>query len=382
MGAKPFAEYQGAPADILTSGDVSIRPRYAEWYDADIYIALHSNASGIADFSGGGSVTYRYNCGTFAQHSDDPPASQCGTTLPAPISCSCLVHQRMVEKIKADFDPSWRDRGTKVANFGEVRSLDDMPGILIESAFHDNVQLDQGAPQRMTDNQALHDPRWRRATAYGIYEGISEYFGASALVAEPPDALALKRAGPTSVEVSFTPVPGAMGYRVYVAAGNRTYDQGRLADAPPFVIDNLPEDQPISVRVASLNTAGEGRRSAAVVARASARPAQVLLIDGFEREDAWVQEFDNRGDTLTTHALALSDLEVAFDSANEAGWTAGLVDVSGYEAVIVSLGRESTEHEVLSRPLRDQLLNFVAQGGALLASGAEIGWGPGPARRR
>lgn len=378
MGAKPFAEYQGAPADILTSGDVSLRPRYAEWYDADIYIALHSNASGIENFSGGGSVTYRYSCGTFANHANDPDPSQCDDPAGSD-RLQELVHAKMVEKITADFDPSWRDRGTKVANFGEVRSLDDMPGILIESGFHDNVTLDSGAPQRMTDNQALHDPRWRRATAFGIYEGISEYFnGTGPLLAPPPQALALKRSSPTSVTLDFIPPSGAMGYRVYTAVGGRTFDQGQIFESPPITLENLPAEAPISVRVASLNEAGEGRRSAAVAARPSARPAQILLLDGFEREDAWVQEFDNRGDTLITHGLAAATSEAAFDSVNQAGWEARLITLSDYDAVIVSLGRESTEHGILTRELRDQLLSFAASGGVVLASGSEIGWALDP----
>ena len=49
MGAKPFASYQNAPANIQSVGDVSIRPIYAEWADADIYVSVHSNASGLSE---------------------------------------------------------------------------------------------------------------------------------------------------------------------------------------------------------------------------------------------------------------------------------------------------------------------------------------------
>lgn len=371
MGAKPFAEYQGAPASIQTSGDVTIRPRYAEFYGADIYVALHSNASGQPDSTAAGTATYRYNCGAFPDHSNDPPATDCDDPNGSD-RLQALVHQHLVEALRADWDPNWRDRGTKVANFGEMRDLDQIPGILIESAFHDNVVLAGGSDLRMTDNQALHDPRWRRSAAYGIYRGISEFFAAGGpLLAPPPADVALRRVDRTTVEVTFTPSAEATAHRVYVAIGSRVFDHGRIVMGESARIEDLPEDAVVSVRVAALNAAGEGRASHVVAARPSARPAQLLLVDAFEREDAWVQEVDNRHDTLFAYALALQSVAHAFDGATEAALVSGAIDLGAYDGIVVALGRESTADGILTPQLRDRVRTSSV---AVFLAGSEIAW--------
>ncbi len=374
MSAQDFAAYQNAPPAVQAYNDVTIRPRYSEFYGADIYVAVHSNASGIADSTAAGTATYRYNCGLYADHSNDPPPADCDDPIGSD-SLQALVHQSLIDALRTDWDPAWVNRGTLVANFGEVRELDGIPGILIETAFHDNVRLAAGSALRVTDNQSLHDPRWRRTAAFGIYRGISEYLvGQGPLVAPPPEALSLRHLDRTSVALAFEPVPGASGYRVYVAQGNRTFDQGRLTTTSTIVLDDLLEDTAIAVKVASLDAAGEGRSSAVVVARTSGRPAQALIVDAFQREDAWVQEYDNQHDTALAYGLAAGGTAYAFDGANERALASGLIDLAGYDAIILALGRESTEHGVLTPDLRDRIAAFAQAGGAVFASGSEIAY--------
>lgn len=372
MGAAPFAEYQGAPAFIQNNGDVSIRPRYAEFYGADAYVSLHSNASGQPSSTAAGTASYRFNCGSFPDHSSDPPAASCDD----PVGSDRLqadVHAGMVSQLKADWDPNWADRGPKVANFGEMRSLDGIPGVLMESAFHDNVALSGGSSLRMTDNQAMHDPRWRRAAAIGLYRGISRFFAPSApFVMAAPEAVVVRRVDNHRVQVSFSTIPGASSYRVYAAADDGPFDAGLLVSGSPAEIANLPEGAVISVRVASVSPAGEGTPSSIVSARASRRPAQALIVDAFTREDAWVQEWDNPKNTARTHAWALGGTEYGFDGANEAALAAGLVTVADYDALIVALGRESTEDEILTAALRQQV--SAATQTAIFFGGTEIGW--------
>ncbi len=374
MGAAPFATYQEAPASVQAYSDVSIRPVYAEWYGADAYVSIHSNASGQANSTASGTSTYRFNCQQYADHSADPPASACDD----PVGSDRLqevVHAEMIAEIKRDWDPNWSDRGTRVANFGELRELGVIPGILIETAFHDNVQLASGSSLRATDNQSLHDPRLRRPLARGIYRGLTRFLaGEGPYSLLPPTELSARRVDATSVELDFAPVTGARGYRVYQAVGVRNFDQGRIVEQLPYRAEGLVPDQPVFFKVSSLNEAGEGEISNVVAAKPSSRPAQILLVDGFEREDAWVQAQDNQKNTLLIHGLALALAPYAFDSTSEVAWRAGRVEVSGYEAVVLAMGRESSEHEVLTPELRAQLLSFSAGGGAVFASGSELGW--------
>lgn len=374
MGAQPFTAHVDAPPAVLAQGDVSARPVYAEFLDADLYFALHSNASGLANSTAVGTSSYRYSCGTLADHAAAPPAAQCDDPVGS-ARLQELVHARFMEQVRADWDPNWRDRGPRVANFGEVRSLEDMPGMLMETAFHDNVVLAAGSNLRMTENQALHDPRWRRAAALGMYRGMSEFLvGSGPIVLSPPTALVAKRLDATRVEVSFEAVAGATRYRVYVAQGSRTFDLGRLSSGTTLLVDGLTPEIPAAFQVATLNAAGEGLRSKVVVARPSAAAAQLLVVDAFDREDAWVESVDNKGNTAHVQARALSGVSHAFDGATEAAWTAGRVALTDYQGLIVGLGRESTEHAVLTAALRDQVAAFVMGGGAVLASGSEIGW--------
>lgn len=373
MGASVYAGYQDAPAEVQSFGDVSIRPAYAEFYGAEAYLSLHSNASGQPNSTAAGTSSYRYNCGSFPDHSSDPPASSCDDPAGSD-RLQAEVHAAMVDQLKADWDPNWRDRGPKVANFGEVRNLDGIPGVLMESAFHDNVTLPSGSDLRMTDNQALHDPRWRRAAAWGLYKGLSRFLAPDApLVAPAPEALAVRRIDEQAVEVAFSEVPGALGYRVYASAGDGPFDLGRLVEASPARIEGLPTGV-VTVRVATVNAAGEGPPSGLVAARTSRRPAQALLVDAFTREDAWVQEWDNRHDTARVHGLALAGVEYAFDGANEAALEAGLAGVDGYEALIFALGRESTADEILTPSLRAAVRAAAEAGAAVFFAGTEIGW--------
>jgi hypothetical protein len=377
MGAQPFAAYQDAPANVQALGDVTTRPVYAEFFGADVYLSVHSNASGAADSTAAGTATYRYNCGSFPDHSNDPPPASCDDPAGSD-RLQELVHGALIDTFRTQWDPAWRDRRTLVANFGELRELRGIPGILVESAFHDNVRLADGSDLRMTDNQALHDPRWRRLMGDALYRSLSEFLvGPGPLLVPPPTEITARRLDASRVEVAFTAVPGAMSYRIYAASGQRTFDQGRLFTTSPAILDGLPAEAPLSIAIASLNAAGEGRRSKLVAARPSARRAQLLIVDAFDREDAWVQDVDNRGDTAQLHALALAGKEHAFDGATEAAWAAGLIDLAGYDGLVLALGRESTADQILTPALRDAVAAFAAQGKAIFASGSEIGWALG-----
>jgi N-acetylmuramoyl-L-alanine amidase len=371
MGAKPFAAHQNAPTNIQSIGDVSIRPIYAEWYDADIYLSVHSNASGQPNSTAAGTSSYRYNCGQFNDHSSDPPASQCDDPVGSD-RLQELVHNSMITALKTRWDSNWVDRGTKVANFGELRNLDDMPGVLLETAFHDNVRQSQNSALKMTDNQALHDPRFRDALAYGIYRGISNYFDETApLLAAPPQAIVAKRINADTVELSFESVSDALSYRIYTACGHPDFNEGQIVSSSPARISQLATADSCYFKITALNAAGESLESKIVSARPSRRPAQLLIVDAYERQDAWVERIDNRHNTLMVHGQALQAEAVAFDGATEAALRQGMVNMSDYDGIIFALGRESVEHEILTPMLRQQISTYP---GAIFASGSEIAW--------
>ncbi len=370
MGAAPFAAHQSAPPIVLGRGDVTVRPAYAEWFGADIYVSLHSNASGQANSTASGSVTYRHSCRAVADHASAPSPSVCDHP-PGSDRLQRELQAGLVRRIRADWDPAWRDRGNRVANFGEVRELSRIPGVLVETAFHDHLRRGD-TDLRTSDNQALHDPRWRRAAAWGLYEGITRFLaGPSAPLVPPAPRLAsVERIAEGQVRLHFE--SSAPSHRVEIAVDGYTFVPGALIGASPAAIDGLPAGQVVAVRVRGLNAGGEGPPSRALAARAGPSASSVLVVDAFERQDAWVQLEDNRGDTAVTHALALASARFGIDGASEAGL--GRLELENYRAVVVALGRESTEHGVLTPATRARLAAFVQEGGHLYIGGTELGF--------
>ena len=66
----------------------------------------------------------------------------------------------------------WQDRGVKTSNFGEIRECK-MPAQLMELAFHDDWKF-------YPDHVFMMDQIWRSTVAWGMYEGMCQYFGVPA----------------------------------------------------------------------------------------------------------------------------------------------------------------------------------------------------------
>ncbi|MFQ5651353.1 MAG: hypothetical protein ACE5IY_15560 [bacterium] len=97
---------------------------------------------------------------------------------------------------------------------------------------------------------------------------------------------------------------------------------------------------------------------------------KVLLVDGFDRQDGgWTQP---NHFFVFTHGQALVANQFSFDTAANEAVEAGLVDLNGYEAVFWILGDESTETETFSTQEQALVQTYLAEGGALFLSGANV----------
>jgi len=379
MGALYYLPYLGLPAAANTGSDVTIRPAFAEWQGADAYLSLHSNASGGSSSSASGTSTYRYNCGSLPDHSAAPDPSVCDDP-PGSDALQRAVHSSIIEFLRDRWDPHWRDRGPLVANFGEVRVLEDIPGVLVESAFHDGIEK-ASADMRMPDNQALQDPRFRYWLGYALYAGLSRFFDPQAelLPAEPPAGLAVVHAPDGGLLVSWQAVSGAQGYRVRWSAGGRSLDRELVTGETAAVIAEVEPGDLVAVQVSALNSGGEGPPSELAAARYRGHGtfADVLLVSGFDRQDAYLGDGRNRRDQAWAHALAIlaiADRNLYCDFAANEAVEAGLVPLAAYRAVVWICGEESTADETFSAAEQGRVAAYLDGGGALLASGAEIGW--------
>ncbi len=392
MAALSYVPWAGASADVLQYGDVSIRPAYAEYVGADLYLSFHGNASGSAGASTvNGLSTYRYSCQTYSDHSSSDSATGCDDP-PGSKAALDLIHAAMLARVRADWDPNFRNRGKYVANFGELRTLEGIPGVLIESAFFDNRANPSGTPPpKYADNRTMHDPRWREALAYGIAEGVAQYLnpGSHAPPVRPEGLRAVNRADGT-LEVSWRAVPGAAGYRLYTVAGphvglgrERAFDAGRFVTASSAVLSDLTARTVYGFRVTAVSANGEGLPSQTVVARfrganTRGRPvAEALVVSAYDRRDAWVQEVDNDGAYAIEHGQAMaaaSGADVFFDGVLDEAVEDGSVLLAGYRLVDLATGKDSVEHESVSKAMQALLTPYLAAGGALMVSGEEVGY--------
>ncbi len=378
-----WARFQGAPPDVYPN-DPTCRPRYAEWEkepgEDAIYISWHSNGltGGCNPESGNGTESYIHTSLT-------PPGS---------VALQNAVHDELIQDIRTLWDPSWIDRGKKTADFAEVRELETMPGVLLEIAFHDDPY----------DAAALKEPDFRLIAARAVYQGIVKYFAARdgipvRLLPEPPCGVVARNSGPGRVTLSWQVPPSggpygdpAEHYKVYVGTFPRAFDNGRIVDTTQATIEGLSPNTLYFFRVTALNAGGESFACGTAAVRTTdggGRPP-LLLVDGFDRIDAWALIYEdlpglgsvgreylermNAYDYAIQHGQALAACAVPFDFASNEAVIAGAVNLRDYATVDWILGEESTANETFDHTEQAIITEFLAGGGRLFVSGAEIGW--------
>ncbi len=399
-----WAQFQGAPTSVYHPGaasdvtdDVGTRPRYAEWEhpagEDALFLSWHTNGS--SNHNSQGTESYIYD-GTLG-----------GMWSPGSDYLQYYLHTSLVNSIRSAWDPSWVDRGMLAANFGEVRPLSTMPGVLMEIAYHDN----------RAEANALVDPRFAQITARAMYQGIVRYFAGRdqttpIFLPEPPAGFAVRTSVPGQATLTWDASPtdgdgplgdAATSYRVYTSPDGFAWDAGVSVATQVYTVTGLTAGQIIFARVTGVNAGGESLPSYTLAARVptSGNPA-ILLVEGYTRNDrsnaTWQNDGISVGDTITTgpslrlyadrtnrqdyaiqHGLAITR---AFDSATRNMVSNGSVSLNRYAVVAWMAGEESSSSESIpigAGPLaltdveQSLLANFVARGGSLLMSGSEIG---------
>jgi N-acetylmuramoyl-L-alanine amidase len=391
--ARQYALYQGYPT---CTGDVTIRPIYAEYemqkgglteQNNSIYVSVHTNAGG-----GTGTETYRYN----GLGSGQPNITPGSTELRG------YIHNQVIADVRALWNPTWADRGVKQENFGELRPLATMPGILLELAFHDLA----------ADATALRHPEFRRIAAKAIYKGIVRFFNnrdgipLTFLPEQPTNAIA-KNVGSNNIQVSWVaPVSGgaygdaATGYKVYISTNGKSFKDGIAVTGNSFTFNGNPASI-YYFKITATNAGGESFSSSIVAAktpRLGSTNVPYLIVDGFDRLDGsalisrtesvtlgtvrrMFLERMNRYDYMIEHAQALGTCNnnIAFDGCQNEAVASGTVVLSNYTAVDWFTGEESTTDRSIDATESALIKTYLNAGGNLLISGSEIGWDIGRA---
>ncbi len=354
-----WTQFAGAPSSVwnsVSSGednsdDVTARPRYAEWRGANAFVSIHTNA-------GGGTGTSSFI------HNTSPSAGSS--------ALQNAVHTQLISDIRSLYDPAWTDRGKKTANFGEVRVLSTMPGVLLELAFHDD-------PNKK-DHVFLHDPNFRQVCGRAIARGVIRYFNQTApFPPEPPTRVRVTQDGNGGLRVSWDAAAAASGYVVEESTDGLSFSGvGMTVTGTTWTTTPLPHGALRGYRVRATNASGQSLPTEVVVGRTGPTGrADVLLVQGFDRLEKNVKEPDNRRNYLARFLDAIgriADYSVAIDSASNEALATNRVPIQNYRAVVFALGEESTADETFSLTEQNLVRAYLQIGGRVFVSGAEIAW--------
>ncbi|WP_444881618.1 golvesin C-terminal-like domain-containing protein [Hyalangium versicolor] len=397
--ARYHLQFNGAPASVFApsganrlgnerNDDVTSRSRFATWdhesgEDA-VYVAWHTNAGTTGTVVGTETYVYGPNPvdGTYNF-----------TGVPGSDVLATALRAELDHDFKAVFDPNWTMRRLRSANLGELNPTHnpETPAVLLEIAYHDNP----------SDAARLKEPEFRRVAARAILQGLIKYFATKDgkevhLPPEVPTVVAVRNVA-GGVEVRWAPpetdsndIGGhtATSYRVYQSEDGLAWDDGTETANTSLTV-NLAAGTTRYFRVAALNAGGESFPSDTVGARVGTT-APVLIVNAFDRLDATMDrpedlsryslgsplrvllETMNDGTSVRRHGAAVARYEVAFDSATNEAFAAGLVSLSGYQLVDWFTGRGGVAGAAPIRAEQDALRAFVTGGGHLLFSGSNV----------
>jgi hypothetical protein len=395
-----FAQFDGAPTDVWdyrvedNNDDVVTRSRFSAWeHEAGedaVFISWHSNATGGAATSRG---TDLY---TYGPNGPPSPVSEF-TGTDGSLELQAALALEIGDDIRAAYDAAWPTVRSYTAYFGEINPAHngEMPQVLIELAYHDNVD----------DAACLADPRFRKVAAIAVAHAIARYFAERdglPLVLPPatPQAVRIAGDGDGGLVLSWRapaedPQGGAApaGYRVYLSTDGYAYDDGTDVTETSLALPALGAGAARYARVAAVNAGGESFPTEVVGARVpAAGHAPVLVVGGFDRLEAsqdivedlsayslglvdrvWIDQI-NDGSYAARHGAAILAAGRSFDGASDEAISLGDVALTPYRAVDWFLGEESSGDEPFSGAAQVAVADYVAAGGRLLVTGSEIGW--------
>ncbi len=388
------------PSSVLGTGNVSAPSNMAQHmnqntnpFGTSVYIGFHSNGT-TGDPA---TATARGAIGLIDSDAATPHQSDLA------LFTGRQINQDM-QALNGTFEHNWSTRTSHSSSggFGEIDlgASAEMDATIIEVGFHDNTQ----------DSQLLRDPKVRDQIGRSTYEAVLEYFDAWGGLTSPTTVASAPKISSVvsnaSGEVTLTWAAGqsggvygaaATGYRIYASIDGYGFDGGTLVaggGTTSATLSGFDPTIPYFFKIVAVNAGGESKSSEVLNVLPSGGPKQLLVVNGFDRFDrtlnarypyyspagnltdrVWARynnSFDYVAQVATSIHAAAPGVHVA--SASNEAIISGAVSLADYDAVIWILGEESTADDTFNATEQTKVEQFIAAGGHLFTSGAEIGW--------
>ena len=348
-----------------------------------------------------------------------------------------IVMTQIVDDLRATYNEQWVRRGMWDKAYYEAR-LPWCPTMLLELLSHQNFSdMRYGL-----DPQFRFDVS--RAIYKGVLRYLSSQYGVDYVVQPlPVNSFAAMLDG-SSVTLSWKPTedklePSAMPeyYILYTRIGESGFDAGRRVDSTEITLEQ-EAGKVYSYKITAVNDGGESFDSETLAVGIGKSKKCVLVVNGFDRVSApmsrrtesdagfynvydsgvaYIEDisfigeqtnFDrglyksqddnnalgqsyndyeteiiagNTFDFVALHGRSILAAGYSFASASHRAVAEGAVDVMGYEAIDLILGKQRAtavgsgqeyKYEAISEELQGVLTEYTAQGGSLMVTGSYL----------
>ena len=354
-----------------------------------VHIAFHSNA-------GGGRGAVGLITGT-------PTANQ---ALLAQL-CGQEVNVNL-RALNAQWEFPWSTRTTYTftGGYGEITRTyftNEMDATIIEVAYHDHTN----------DAPLMRDPKVRSAIGRSSLHAAIKFLNQVSPSNKPP--LAYLPEPPTNVRATAANTNGNIAmawtapvniigsqsptnYIIYRSTNGYGFGNPiSVGNVTSFTVTNLVPNTDYYFRITGVNAGGESMPSEVVGCRVSSTNGpKVLVVNGFDRFDrttnlrhntargVWdppgnsgaiervFPRWNNGFDYIVQHGKAIANYGMAFDSCQNEAVANNQVALANYPIVVWACGNETTNSETFSSTEQSRIATFLASGGNLFVSGADV----------
>ncbi len=229
---------------------------------------------------------------------------------------SDIVQTSIVDDIRSNFDIAWNKRQLREAQYAEAQRPN-VPALLLELLSHQNF----------LDMKYMLDPQFRFIVSRAIYKGMLKYLSYQNNCQYVVQPLPVKDfytefTEDNKVKLSWEmtidkdePTAIPTGYVVYIAEGDKSFDNGIYVKDNYFVFDKLKENKIYRFKITAVNEGGESFPSEILSVCKTKSNKTVLIVNAFDRVSApqWVD-----GDNFSGF---LSNLDFGVPDKYDLGFT-------------------------------------------------------------